>query len=80
MKYQKESEQRIEKEAGDGEEQEVMEPPGEEPKPPAKVDMSMVRSEVTERLFQSLRPPGEPKVQLELTASGPVDQNPACPK
>jgi hypothetical protein len=57
-----------------------MEAPGEEPKPPAKVDMSTVRSEVTERLFQSLRPPGEPKVHLEVTTSGPVDQNPAFAK
>jgi hypothetical protein len=79
-KHQKEAEQRIERESGDGEEQEVMEAPGEEPKPPAKVDMSTVRSEVTDRLFQSLRPPGEPKVHLELTTSGPVDQSPACSK
>jgi hypothetical protein len=79
-KYQKEAEQRIEREIGDEAEQEMVEPLGEEPRPPAKVDMSVVRSEVTERLFQSLRPPGEPKVHLELTASGPVDQNSVCPK
>jgi hypothetical protein len=78
IKYQKEAEERIERE--DGEEQEMMEAPGEEPKPPAKVDTSTVRSEVTERLFQSLRPPGEPKVHLEVTTSRPIDQNPGCPK
>ncbi|XP_033609176.1 coiled-coil and C2 domain-containing protein 2A isoform X2 [Cryptotermes secundus] len=78
-KYQKEAEQRIEKESGDEVEQEMMEPLGEEPKPPAKVDMSTIRSEVTERLFKSLRPPGEPKVHLQLTTTGHVDQNPACP-
>jgi hypothetical protein len=58
----------------------MIEPPGEEPKPPVKVDMGVVRSEVMERLFRSFRPPGEPKVYLELTTSGAIDQNPACPK
>lgn len=79
-KYQKEAEQRIEKESAHEAEQEMVEPLGEEPKPPAKVDMSTIRSEVTERLFKSLRPPGEPKVHLQLTTTGHVDQNPACPK
>jgi hypothetical protein len=78
--YQKEAEQRIERESVDEIEQEMLELPGEEPKPPAKVDMSVVRSEVMERLFQSFRPPGEPKVHLELSTSGPVDQNPSCLK
>jgi hypothetical protein len=58
----------------------MLEPPGEEPQPPAKVDMGVVRSEVMERLLKSLRPPGEPRVHVQLTTSGPVDQNPACPK
>jgi len=77
---QKAAEQQIERESDEEAEQMMLEPPGEEPQPPAKVDMGVVRSEVMERLLKSLRPPGEPKVHVQLTTSGPVDQNPACPK
>jgi hypothetical protein len=76
---QKEAEQQIERESDEAE-QMVLEPPGEEPTPPAKVDMGVVRSEVMERLLKSLRPPGEPKIHVQLMTTGPVDQNPACPK
>ena len=77
---QKEAEHQIERESDEEAEQMMLEPPGEEPQPPAKVDMGVVRSEVMERLLKSLRPPGEPKVHVQLTTSGLVDQNPACPK
>jgi hypothetical protein len=77
---QKEAEQRIERESDEEAEQLMLEPPGEEPKPPAKVNMGVVRSEVMERLLKSMRPPGEPKVHVQLMTGGPVDQNPACPK
>jgi hypothetical protein len=77
---QKEAEQQIERESDEEAEQMMLEPPGEEPKPPAKLAMGGGRSEVMERLLNSLRPPGEPKVHVQLTTRGPVDQNPACPK
>jgi len=77
---QKDAEQWIEREPDEEAEQMMLEPPGEEPQPPAKVDIGVVRSEVMERLLKSLRPPGEPKVHVQLMTSGPVDQNPACPK
>jgi hypothetical protein len=77
---QKEAEHMIERESDEEAEQMMLEPPGEEPRPPAKVNMGAVRSEVMERLLKSLRPPGEPKVQVQLMTSGTIDQNPACPK
>ncbi|XP_021920038.1 coiled-coil and C2 domain-containing protein 2A isoform X3 [Zootermopsis nevadensis] len=78
-RHQSKAEQRIEREFDEETELEIMEPSGEEPKPPAKVNMGVVRSEVMEGLFQSFRPPGEPKVYLELTTSEAIDQNPGCP-
>ena len=83
---QKQAEQKIEKESEEKQEKEKeemleeLEIPGEEPKPPAKVDMAMVKSEMMERLTESFRPPGEPKLKIELTNNGHVDQNPGCPK
>ncbi|KAJ9583994.1 hypothetical protein L9F63_021664, partial [Diploptera punctata] len=73
----KESEERKEKEKGQM--QEELETPGEEPKPPAKVDMATVKSEMLERLAESFRPPGEPKLKIELINNGLIDQTPGCP-
>ncbi|PSN40991.1 hypothetical protein C0J52_10989 [Blattella germanica] len=79
---QKQAEQKIEESDDKQEKEELLdelEAPGEEPKPPAKVDMAVVKSEMMERLSESFRPPGEPQLHIELNNNGVVDQNPGCP-
>ena len=79
---QKQAEHKIEESQGKEKEEflEELEVPGEEPKPPAKMDMAVVKSEMMERFTECFRPPGEPKLKIELTNNGQVDQNPGCPK
>ncbi|XP_069688134.1 coiled-coil and C2 domain-containing protein 2A [Periplaneta americana] len=78
-KRQRAAEQLIEKESDEETEVEESLKSEDEPKPPAKVDMGIVRSEAMEKFSQSFRPPGEPKLYLELSTNSHVDQNPSYP-